>query len=199
VLAKAEIRDDIYALVPLTHDKEIQDQVAGHVKAMSSPENGMWRIAACAPRSRTPRPSSSSSTTAAPTSWRHPEQRQFLDVELTDTAVAAGRPSARSTSATPSGWASTPTSTARSPTRNITIVSKESGYAPEVLAENPALGSTPLKIEIWRTLDDEGLAAEIGEKAACSPTAACRNVYPDQIESGGKVVQGYHLVRPSPA
>jgi hypothetical protein len=55
VLEKAEIREDIYTLVPLTFDKEIQDQVAGHVNAMSSPENGMWRIAALCSKAQNPK------------------------------------------------------------------------------------------------------------------------------------------------
>jgi hypothetical protein len=38
-------RDDTYGLVPLTYDRTVQDMVAAHVKAMSTAENGRWRLA----------------------------------------------------------------------------------------------------------------------------------------------------------
>lgn len=38
-------RDDVYSLVPLTFDKQVQDAFVAHVEAMSSAEAGRWRIA----------------------------------------------------------------------------------------------------------------------------------------------------------
>lgn len=41
----AKKSDHYYSLVPLTHDKAIQDAIVGHVNAMSTPEVAKWRIA----------------------------------------------------------------------------------------------------------------------------------------------------------
>ena len=49
VLKKATLTDDIYALCPMTDDKEIIDAVEGHVNEMSGPETKRWRIAFIAP------------------------------------------------------------------------------------------------------------------------------------------------------
>lgn len=37
-------REDVYGLVPLSYDREIQDLFAAHVDAMSSPTAGRWRV-----------------------------------------------------------------------------------------------------------------------------------------------------------
>lgn len=37
-------RDDVYGLVPLTHNKDVQDLFASHVDTQSAPEQGRWRV-----------------------------------------------------------------------------------------------------------------------------------------------------------
>ena len=37
-------RDDVYSIIPLTQDKNVQDAVLAHVLSESTPENGRWRI-----------------------------------------------------------------------------------------------------------------------------------------------------------
>lgn len=44
-LAIAENRTDVYTIVPLTFDRTIQNLVAAHVNAQSTPEVGQWRVA----------------------------------------------------------------------------------------------------------------------------------------------------------
>lgn len=44
VLEKLLGRDDVYGLVPLTRRRTVLDLYAAHVKAQSSPEQGLWRV-----------------------------------------------------------------------------------------------------------------------------------------------------------
>jgi hypothetical protein len=43
-LDKLTGRDDVYSLVPLTQDKDVQDAFEAHCLGESTPENGRWRI-----------------------------------------------------------------------------------------------------------------------------------------------------------
>jgi hypothetical protein len=76
----------------------------------------------------------------------------------------------------------------------ITIVSKESDTLLKFeVGDNPGLGSTPLKIEIWRTLDSEGLADEVGTDGGVFASRRVFNVYPDLDRVRRQDRPGYHL------
>lgn len=207
VLALLVGSDVVYGLVPLTRDRTVLDLYAAHVKAMSSPEQGLWRVL-----------------------WTNLESLPAIPI------VAAGSAIPGHTTATTTDGAvclavveDDPLSTGS----QYTIVRVTSGngqfvengvepgdivrllftgdgfgnvtyssfQVDEVQSEDQirllvgpdAPVNVAAKIEIWRNLNADEEAQAIAINAGSWGDRRVRATWPDQIESSGTVMEGYFL------
>lgn len=189
----AEGRDDIYAIVPMTFDSAIQQLVATHITDQSTPEIGEWRIGIFSTEEVNPAPiveaNSDLSSVLATTAAKVLTLYSTSDVSFLTAAVRPGDIVRTSYSNDIYGnetYTSYVVDTVDGPT-TLTLTT----------APSPAIG-TPTKIEIWRTLDADGIVDQIGNVAQAWATGnsfssrRIINVFPGSISSGGVMVPGYY-------
>ena len=195
VLGKAEVRVDLYSLVPLTFDREVINAVVGHVNQMSNPTRGQWRIAWVCSEVENPAPivrfgdDGESEAMAEVT-----VNGSLWDVELTAGSLADGvtfhdvavGDKLRINFDVDGNDALT--------YEEITVVAKQSDSMIQIgVAPDPFLSGTDVKIEVWRVLNAEGIADQISLRAGSFANRRVYNVFPDKISAAGKVVDGYFL------
>ena len=199
-LAVLKGREDVYNVIPMTFDRQIQDLVAGHVTSLSSPENGRWR--------------------ATLVSSQAVEQLAVLEADANGEALLAYVSDDPQTSNTQYTFVELFT-----PNGQLAVELLQSGvragdilrclytgdgfgnasYAEyqidAVLSEDSlrlvsgptAPVTVPQKIEIWRTLVKSDVASELAQRAGSFADRRVCNVWPDQIGSGGETLPGYYL------
>lgn len=200
-------RDDVYGLVPLTRDRTVLDLYAAHVDAMSTPEQGLWRVAWFALEGIAEIPIVSAGSTVP----------GYLDATTTDgevcECVIVDDPETTGTQYT----------IVRCDAGNGEFVTNQvhagdivralyggDGFGTETYEEyvvdevqsedqlrlvaGPAAAvNVASKIEIWRNLTATQEAAAIAVDAGSWNNRRIRAVWPDTIESSGTTQEGYHL------
>lgn len=192
VLNLAEGRDDLYSIVPLTFDTAIQSLIATHVTNMSTPEVGQWRICFLSQEEVNPAPvvvlNGDDEVLLATT-----DSDRYLDAvesSFLEDEVAAGDIVRLNYTQDNYG----------TPVWDEFIVDQVLSETRLRLTEAPlpVLG-TPSKIEIWRTLDEQGVVDSVGEAVTVFlsdgefTSRRVYSVYPSTIMSGGVEVDGYHI------
>lgn len=194
-------RDDVYSLVPLTQDKQVQDAFVGHVEAMSAPEVGRWRI-----------------------TWLNSALETEESVYTCSEAVGAGDcdtvlatitddPDAAGTQYTLLTAAGEKFISGDQDVKIGDIVRcnyHDDGFGNETYEEyviddilteeelrlysGPSSAiNTPSKIEIWRNLNKTEQAEALAKKPGLWDTRRAYLVWPDQIGNAGTIVPGYYL------
>lgn len=189
VLAKAEGRDDLYSLVPLTFDRTIQNLVSTHVSTMSTPEKGRWRIAFFCSEEQNPAPilqTDSDATTILATtdSSGYVDLDNSSDVQFITDGVKAG-------DILRIGYGTDVYGNTTYGSYVIDQVISESRLK-LVTWPSPVVG-TASKCEIWRNLKAADVADQIGNKASSFASRRIYNVFPSSLPSGGVDVAGYFL------
>lgn len=185
VAALDKIRNEanVFSVVPLTQDPEIQQAVVAHVNSCSDPENNRRRI--CWLNSESP-----STVKIAPTSGTlfatisddpevgtnyvivHSDGADFTDTVLPGDLLLVGFTSEGASASY--------------------VIDQVMGDTLR-LASGPAAGeSTPVKIEIWRSLTDEAIATAYAAKSAAFGNRRVRHIFPATVEIGGDSVPGYY-------
>ena len=189
-------RDDVYYLVPMTFNREIQDAVAAHVENMSGPETGRWR------RTLVCRPGVQES----PLVDEHTQSGVVL-ATVTDDPAESGTQYTRVTITSedvnlmdigvrprdlvriqfvPDGFGGT----------TYTEFSIDAVISPTELRITGGVNTPitlPSKMEIWRRRNKDELAQQVGFEAASFGSRRVSSVWPDYPEVAGKPVPGYYL------
>jgi len=192
-LAVLSQRDDVYSLVPLTYDRNVQDAVAAHVQNMSGEEVGKWRICwVCRPAIETKAIVGEDDTVLATLlddGATSGTQYTRLDItsgnaHLIDDGVQPGDVVRAQYSSDGFG----------SITYSEYIVDAVLSPTQLRLASGPAAEvSVPSKVEIWRTLTSTQVASETGENIGTFGSRRVYCVWPDTVEVAGESVPGYYL------
>ena len=194
-------RDDVYYLVPMTFNREIQDACAAHVNNMSAPETGRWR------RTLVCRPG----VQEFPLIDEHTQSGVVL-ATITDDPAVSGTQYTRVTITSedvnlmdigvrprdlvriqfvPDGFGGTA----------YTEFSIDAVISPTELritgASTPV--TLPSKMEIWRRRTKDELAQQVGSEAASFGSRRVSSVWPDYPEvgaSGSGLLFGRRAGRP---
>lgn len=200
-------REDIYGLVPLTRNSIVTDAYQAHVGSMSSPEQGLWRVLWVNLEGRPVIPVVSNGSTIA----------GYISATTTDGELALATfsddPDTTGNQYTivqiPAGNAGFLQNGVR-PGDIVRALFVGDGFGnftwseyivDEVTSEDelrlltgPAAPQTvPAKIEVWRNLTPTEEATQIGIEAGAWGDRRVRAIWPDQIESGGTIQEGFHL------
>lgn len=187
-------RNDIYTLVPLSTDRAVQELFASHVSATSTPENGRWRMAVVA----TPGVSSVGIVT------ENNDTSPVLATITADTG-APGTPNTiveldADSTATFAGVVAGDIVRAKYGVDSFgntvysayVVDAKLSDDSVRLVAGPDSPIAIAAKIEIWRNLTADGIAAHVGSLAAAFASRRVINVWPDELEDGALTLPGYH-------
>lgn len=200
-------RDDVYSIVPLTYRRDVLQAAFAHVQAMSSPEQGLWRVLWVALQSVPMAP-----IVHAGTDVPNHDQPTTTDGQVA-LATILDDPLATGTQHTILTVTSDNVNFLQQRIRPGDIVRAEftgDGFGgvtyneyvvAEVRSENqlrlvsgPVLPVTvPAKFEVWRKLTPAEEAEEIGRQAKVWGNRRVRAVWPDHFRRDGMVSEGYHL------
>ena len=200
-------RNDIYGLVPLTRNRTVLDLYAAHVTAVSSPEQGLWRVlwvnlsgiptipvvsaGSDVPNHMEATTSDGVACLATITDDTNTTGSQYTivkDANGNGNFIANGVRAGDIVRAlyTGDGFGSI--------TYSEFVVAEVQAEDQLRLVAGPAAPvNTAAKIEIWRNLSATAEAAEIALDAGSWGSRRVRAVWPDQIESSGTVMDGYFL------
>ncbi len=200
-------RDDVYGLVPLTKWDKALDLFVAHAKAMSAPEQGLWRVVWL----------NLSGVPEIPVVHAGSTVPNHVDATTTDGEVAlAVIGDDPETSGTQYTILRCTTANADFLTNDVQAgdivrcqyvgdgfgnYSYSEYVVDEVQAEDqirlltgPAGPITvAAKFEVWRNLTATEEAAEVAKQAGAWGDRRVRAVWPDRVEDGGDVFEGYHL------
>jgi hypothetical protein len=194
-------RDDVYSLVPLTFDKQVQDAVAGHVEAMSAADVGRWRITwLCA------------QAVTETAEYVYSEQTGAGDEDpvlatITDDPDTSGTQYTLVTAAGEKFISGDQEVTVGDIVRcnyqgdGFGGQTYEEYIVDEILNEEelrlysgPAAAvNTPAKIEIWKNLNKTQQAEELAKKPGLWSTRRAYLTWPDEVGNAGETVAGYFL------
>jgi len=200
-------RDDVYGLTPLTRLRVAQDLFAAHVDSMSAPENGLWRVVWLSLEGIPEIPIISAGSTVSGYTEATTSDGEEALATFEDDSLSAG--TQYTIMRVPAGNADFLENDVR-PGDVVRALWVGDGFGnwswtefivDEVQAEDQirlmtgpaAPQSVPAKIEIWRNLTATEEALEIARDAGAWNNRRVRAVWPDTIESGGTVQEGYHL------
>lgn len=200
-------RDDVYGLVPLTRWRTVLDLYAAHVKAQSTPEQGLWRVLWVNQEGIPEIPVVSTTSTV----------QGHVEPSTSDGEVALGvvedDPLTSGSQYTvlrcTSGNADFLTNEVRSGDV-VRLLYTSDGFGneeyteyivDEVQAEDQlrlltgpdAPISVAAKFEIWRNLSATEEAEEIARNSGAWGDRRIRSTWPDRIESAGTIQEGYFL------
>jgi hypothetical protein len=200
-------RDDVYGLVPLTRLRIAQDLIAAHVDAQSSPEQGLWRVCWFAldgvPEIPVVHAGSTVSGYVLPTT----DDGEVALATYEDDPLTSGNQ--YTILRVPAGNANFIQNDVR-PGDIVRGLYVGDGFGEftytefiidEVQSEDQlrlltgpnAPQTVATKIEVWRNLSPTEEALEIARDAGAWNNRRIRAVWPDLIESGGTVQEGYHV------
>lgn len=189
VLNAAEIRDDVYTFVPLTQNRTIQDLVAAHVRNMSTPETGLWRIAFVSTPEVDPSPivqtnSDGSIVKMTTDANKFVDLDSSSDVEFITDGVLPG-------DKLRINYAQDLYGEETYEEYEIDLVLAEDRLKLVTAPETPV--ELASKAQIWRDLDADGTVEYIGEKASTFASRRVYNVFPGEASVSGTFVPGYYL------
>lgn len=200
-------RDDVYGLVPLTRWDQALDLFVAHANAMSSAEQGLWRVVWA----------NLTGVPEIPVVHAGSTVPNHVDPTTTDGEVALA---VIEDDAETSG---TQYTIVRCTTVNADFITNEVrpgdifrcqyvgdgfgnySYSEYVVDEVQAEDQLRLltgpggpitvasKFEVWRNLSATEEAAEIARQAGARGNRRVEAVWPDRVEDGGDVFEGYHL------
>lgn len=196
-LEKAVGRDDVYGLVPLTHDKTVLDLFEGHVNSQSSPTAGRWRVAWVVADSdddvgHVTASTSSNGLAVQATIADNPNadgtQYTYLSIDsanadIEDLGVKAGDVVRYLFSDDGFG----------NETYTEFVIDAVINETDVVLATAHSQATTSQRVEIWHTRTMSELAAAIATNAGAWGNRRVRAVWPDLINSGGELTDGMFL------
>tara|TARA_Y100001938_G_scaffold120883_1_gene168016 strand:- start:5357 stop:8071 length:2715 start_codon:yes stop_codon:yes gene_type:complete len=197
-LALAVGRDDVYGLVPLTHNKTVLDLFEGHVNSQSGATAGRWRVMwTVADADDTIEvvgaTTSSDSNVVQATLSDDPDT---AGTQYTRLEIASGNADLESLNVEAGDivrylWG---TDGFGNDTYSEFVVSSVINESALLLttAHDEAVG-TAEKVEIWHTRDKNELAAAIGTNAGAWGNRRVRAVWPDNINQGGQLADGMYL------
>lgn len=186
-------RDDVYGIVPLTWDREVQDLFAAHVDQMSTPENGRWRCV-----------------------WISSEAEEEESIITTDSqgdpvlATVTDDPSTPGTQYTLVTWEDGTFLTDGVAAGDIyrcnyqsdgfgnytyeeytvdTVISEDSL---RLLTGPSAAINVPSKFEVWRNLTKDQIATAYGAISASFANRRVKHIWPDWISSAGTQMEGFY-------
>lgn len=191
-------RDDVYNLVPMTHDREVQDLFAAHVASSSSAEAGLWRGAMFNIRASTTQAIASASNSTdeevilaklSDDPDTSGTQYTYLEVtsgniELLEEGVRAGD-IVRFLYTTDGFGAEEYTEFVIDEMVNESTVRLATGHDVAI--------TTPQKVEVWRNLTRTEIAANVASDAGSFGSSRVCVIWPDSIGVGGTNVAGYYL------
>ena len=200
-------RSDVYGLVPLTRNRTVLDLFAAHVTAVSSPEQGLWRVLWVNLSGIPSIPVvSAGSTVPNHTAATTSDGEECLatiqdDTNTSGTQYTIVRDSAGNGNFITNGVRAGDVVRALYTGDGFGEIVYSEFVVAEVQTEDqlrlvsgPAAAiNTAAKIEIWRNLSATEEAAEIALDAGSWGSRRVRAVWPDQIESSGTVMEGYFL------
>jgi len=193
-------RDDVYGLVPLTHNKTVLDLVEGHVNSQSSATAGRWRVmwtVADADDAIEVAGAATSSDSAV-----------VLATLIDDPATAGTQYSKLVVTSANVDLDSAANRT--EPGDIVRYLFDEDGHGNETYTEfvvDSVLGDDSLilttahagtitdaeRVEIRHTRDKDELAAAIALNAGAWGNRRVRAVWPDNINQGGELADGFYL------
>lgn len=187
-------RDDIYGIVPLTFNEQVQSIVAAHVAAFSGAYRGNWRAAYLAIPTRQVVDKISKNTST---------NGQVVLAVLEDDPSTSGNQYRRLRIT--SGNAGFLANGVRAGDEVRFLFDSTGGYQSfritQVISETTALispdytgpVSTAQRVEVWHTLTGSEIVEDIGQRASAFSSSRVCVVWPDRVISGGVSVEGYYL------
>jgi hypothetical protein len=199
--------DGVHGLVPLTRKAEVLNLYKGHVNSASSPAEGLWRTAWF----------NLQGVSEIPVVSAGGELANYMEATTTDEEPAlAVFEDDGETSGSQYTICRVPDSNSAFLTNGVRAgdivralytgdgfgnTSYSEYVVEEVQSENQlrvatgpeAPQSVPAKIEVWRNLSATEEATEIAKAAGAWADRRIRAIWPDRIESGGVVQEGYFL------
>jgi hypothetical protein len=192
-------RVDVYNLVPLTFDRQVQDLYAAHVNDESSPEQARWRALWGSIQAK---------SQAAVVDQANSSNGQVVMATIDVNNAAVGIEYTLLTVPTPSN-----SNFIANRVQPGDVVRTDYGIdssgneiydeyiIDQVLTEDslllmsgpPAKIGTPQKIEVWRYLSKDEIAADLAEQAGSFGSRRVKMVWPDTVGSGGVLMEGYYL------
>lgn len=205
VLEKVLGRDDVYGLVPLTRDRTVLNLYAAHVKAQSSPEEGLWRVLWTALAGVPELPIvHAGSTVAGHTEATTTDGETCLcvvedDSETSGTQYTIVRCTSDNGNFITNGVRAGDIVRLLYTGDGFGNFTYSEFVVDEVISEDElrlltgpdAPISVAAKVEIWRNLTATEESAEIARDAGSWGDRRIRAVWPDKIESSGTVMEGY--------
>jgi hypothetical protein len=198
VLALLIGRTDVYNLVPLTFDRTVLDLYAAHVDDESSPEQARWRalfgsIQATTQAAIVSQADSTDGNVVMATIAQDPQAVGNDFIMLTVPAQNSGF---LTNQVQPSDIVRTNYGVDQNGNEIydeyvVDIVLNEDSLQ---LMSGPAEAVTVAqKIEIWRYLSKDEIAADLATQAGSFGDRRVKMVWPDTVGSGGILQEGYHL------
>ncbi len=193
-------RDDVYSFVPLTQDKQVLDAVVSHVEAMSTPEEGRWRIAWL----NRPAVTEKAIYTTSLATGRVGEE---VLATITDDPDTSGT---QYTLLTAEGEKFVTGDIDVEPGDIVRAQYSDDGFGNTTyqeyviddvnndeelrLVSGPSAAiNVPSKIEIWKSLNKTEIAEELATYPGLWNTRRAYLVWPDEIGNAGTTVPGYYL------
>jgi len=200
-------RDDVYGLVPLTRRRVPLDLYAAHVKAMSSPEQGLWRVLWVNQEGIPEIPVvSAGSTVQGHVEATTSDGEHALGV-VSDDALTSGSQYTilRCTSGNADFIANgvqagdvvrmlyTGDGFGNEEYSEYLVDEVQAEDQLRLLTGPDAPISVAAKFEVWRNLTATEEADEIARNSGAWGDRRIRSTWPDRIESAGTVMEGYFL------
>lgn len=207
VLERLKGRDDVYNLVPLTHDREVQNLFQAQVAAESSPEAGNWKAMFVGLQATVENmvvgKSDADAQALSPTSV----DGDVVLATLEDNPEATGTQyTLLSVPANNSGFITYGVQSGDLVRFLFTIDSfgdavYEEFVVDQVLSENSLLLlaghdnpiSVPQKMEIWHNLSKNEIVEDLKDQAQSFADRRVVAVWPDVVGTGGNAQDGYFL------
>jgi hypothetical protein len=200
VLEVLKGRNDVYSLVPLTFDKQVIDSVVAHVEAMSSPENGRWRIAWFSQPAATELGVYTESEALG-------REGEVVLATITDDPDTSGT---QYTLVTADGEKFITGDKTVSVGDILRAQYQDDGFGNTTYSEyvvdavlndeelrlhtGPSVPiNTPSKIEVWENLNKTEIAENLATKPGLWNSRRAYIVWPDEIGNAGETVPGYYL------
>lgn len=204
VLERIKGRDDLYNLVPLTFDKQVQDLYVAHALSESNEIENNWKAVVLALPSRSTVPVVAEGVAIAGVSGN-------VIPEVVE-ATVEDNPNATNTQYTllrvdgPGYFITNNVRPGDLVRYNYAVdgfgkTVYEEYVVDQVLSENSlvlytgldAAVTTPQRVEIWHNLNRNEMADDIAQRAGSFSSRRVVAVWPDQVGSGGRLMPGYFL------
>ena len=200
-------RDDVYGLVPLTRRRTVLDLYAAHINDQSSAEQALWRtcwfslagvpeVPVVAAGSTVPNHTTATTTDGEVMLCVIEDDPGTSGTQYTILRCTSGNADFITngvragdvvrTQYTGDGFGNYTYS-------EYVVDAVQSEDQLRLVAGPGAAVSVGAKTEVWRNLTATEEAAEVGLSAGSWGNRRVRAVWPDQIESAGTVMEGYHL------